>query len=73
MESPVRQKIYLDETYTYVCEAAVGTALSEPSWSIVRYDSDGSNSYPVVNGKIVTGRKLVASNYATYTYTAADE
>jgi hypothetical protein len=69
---PVRTKVYEAGGYTYVCEAAVDTPLSEASWAIQRYDSTGSNSFPVVGGATVTGRSLVASSYASYTYTAID-
>jgi hypothetical protein len=75
--APVRKKVYVvaegDTAGTYTCEAAIGTPLAEAAWSIVKTDSVGSNAYPVVGGKIVTGRKLVAADYATYTYTALDE
>ena len=75
--APIRRKVYVTgegtSALTYTCEAAVGTPLAEESWSIVKTDYYGSNAYPVLNGKPVTGRRFAAEDYATLTYTALDE
>lgn len=42
----LKSKIYDDGSYTYICEADAGTALSASAWRITRYDSDGSSTHP---------------------------
>lgn len=37
--------IYTDATYTYICEADPGTALSSASWRITRVDGSGNTDY----------------------------
>lgn len=38
-------QFYTDATYTYICKAVPGTALSASSWQIKRLDSSGNKRY----------------------------
>lgn len=38
----LKQKVYSNATYTFMCLAVPGSALTDAVWQIVRIDSDGS-------------------------------
>lgn len=60
-------QFYSDTTYTYICKAVPGTALSASSWQVKRLDSTGSKRY--ASGSILFNK--AATDLATvqgYTY-----
>ena len=57
----ISTRIYSDATYTYICEAPIGTALTKSIWRVKRVNNtDGSTQY-AENGEFGS----VATNLAT--------
>jgi hypothetical protein len=60
----LKQKIYSDTTYDYVCKSIPGTALATASWQVKRIDSDGSIEFADGNehfDNVATSLAIVAA------------
>lgn len=52
-ELPLSVSVTVSAPYTYIAEAAPGSALTDPVWRIMRLDANGGVTYPASDPEFV--------------------